>query len=142
MGLRAAMMLGLAGSAAFGACTGDTLYDSGAVPPPAIEIVSPRAGDEFVAGEAIDVQVLAEDTLRVRALELTFTFMTETDTTADTVQLTIAPSLEAVDSTTAIEARAEPGELELRAAATNELNAVGRSLPVTVQVRRPEVVAF
>lgn len=135
-------MLGLAGSAAFGACTGDTLYDTNAVPPPNIEIVSPRVGDDFVAGETIGVQMQAEDTLRVRAIELTFTFMTDTDAVADTVQLLIAPSLEVVDSTTAIEMPDEPGELELRAAATNELNAVGRSLPVTVQVREPEVAAF
>lgn len=142
MRLRAAMMLGLAGLAAFGACTGDTLYDISAVPPPDITIVSPRLGDEFVVGDAIDVQVQAADTLGIRAIEVTYTFMTETDTMADTIQVTIDPSLEEVDEITPIPAREEVGELEMRAAATNESDAVGRSLPVTVQVRESEEPVF
>ncbi|MGH7575055.1 MAG: hypothetical protein ACREM1_08005 [Longimicrobiales bacterium] len=139
MGLRSAMMPGLIGlaAAASSACTGDTLYDTETVPPPAVEIVSPMAGEEFAVGDTIDVQVLAEDSLRIRELEITFTFMSGTDTVADTVRRTIDPALEEVDETTSLGVRDLRGELELRAAATNELNGVGESEPVTVLVREP-----
>lgn len=142
VGLRAAMMLALAGSAVIGACTGDTLYDTDAVPPPDIDIVSPRLGDEFVVGEAIEVQVQAADTLGIRGIEVTYTFMAEADTMADTIPVTFDASLEDVDETVSIDARDEAGELELRAAATNALEAIGISLPVTVQVRDPEETVF